>query len=343
MSSETATLLAETAERLFDDHVTRDVIVGAEEGQWPDALWLALEESGLTQPVAPEDRGGLGLAWADALVIVFAAGKSCAPVPLAETMAAGWLLGRAGIDAPSGPLGLAPADASQPVPWGRQAANVICVDGDDVQCLISDPAAIRPDANMAAEPRDFINREDVSVEASGSISLVGGMSAADAVGALVRSAQMAGAAERCIELAVTHAQDRQQFGRPIAKFQAIQHMIAVAAARAAEARVAAEAAFAAMDRVGPDGQGWDAALWDIAAAKVVAGEAAGIVFDYCHQVHGAIGFTHEHELNFATRRLWAWRGEFGSETAWADYLGRRALAEGADNLWPALTAAQAAE
>jgi len=57
-----------------------------------------------------------------------------------------------------------------------------------------------------------------------------------------------------------------------------------------------------------------------------------------HEVHGAIGFTYEHALHFATRRLWAWRAEFGDETHWARVLGEGVLARGADALWADVTA-----
>ena len=56
-----------------------------------------------------------------------------------------------------------------------------------------------------------------------------------------------------------------------------------------------------------------------------------------HQVHGAMGFTYEHSLHHATRRLWAWREEFGNETHWATQLGHMVAARGADQLWPFLT------
>ena len=52
------------------------------------------------------------------------------------------------------------------------------------------------------------------------------------------------------------------------------------------------------------------------------GEAAGTGAAIAHQVHGAMGFTYEHTLHHATRRLWAWREEFGNETYWAMRLGR---------------------
>jgi acyl-CoA dehydrogenase len=76
----------------------------------------------------------------------------------------------------------------------------------------------------------------------------------------------------------------------------------------------------------------------VAVAKVRAGEAAGVGAGIAHQTHGAIGFTYEHSLHFATRRLWSWRAEFGSESAWARELGRAVAARGADALWSDLTA-----
>ena len=56
------------------------------------------------------------------------------------------------------------------------------------------------------------------------------------------------------------------------------------------------------------------------------GEAAGTGAAIAHQVHGAMGFTYEHSLHHATRRLWAWREEFGNEAVWATRLGRMVAA-----------------
>jgi acyl-CoA dehydrogenase len=53
-----------------------------------------------------------------------------------------------------------------------------------------------------------------------------------------------------------------------------------------------------------------------------------------HQVHGALGFTREHDLRRWTTRLWAWRDEDGSDAQWQAELGRRVLAAGPDALWP---------
>ena len=73
-------------------------------------------------------------------------------------------------------------------------------------------------------------------------------------------------------------------------------------------------------------------------AKIRVGEAAGEVAAIAHQVLGAIGFTQEHVLNRYTRRLWAWRDDFGSESVWAVKLGHLVAANGADALWPMLAA-----
>ncbi len=67
------------------------------------------------------------------------------------------------------------------------------------------------------------------------------------------------------------------------------------------------------------------------------GEAAGNGAAIAHQVHGAMGFTYEHSLHQATRRLWSWREEFGNEAHWAELLGHMVAARGADALWPFVT------
>jgi acyl-CoA dehydrogenase len=79
-------------------------------------------------------------------------------------------------------------------------------------------------------------------------------------------------------------------------------------------------------------------LLEVASAKIRVGEAAGEGAAIAHQVLGAIGFTQEHVLHRYTRRLWAWRDDFGSESVWAVKLGHLVAAKGADVLWPMLAA-----
>ena len=117
----------------------------------------------------------------------------------------------------------------------------------------------------------------------------------------------------------------------------------MAAARVAALVAAADAPDAAsQDGASQDGasQNCGATLFSTAVAKVRCGEAASRGSAIAHQVFGAIGFTHEHPLHFATRRLWAWREEFGSDADWAAELGRAAIQSRASGFWPALTRKQ---
>jgi acyl-CoA dehydrogenase len=132
-------------------------------------------------------------------------------------------------------------------------------------------------------------------------------------------------------MTVDYARERIQFGRPIGQFQAMQQEIAVLAGDAAAAQAAADAAAAALDL----DDGGD--VLAVAVAKARVGEAAGRASKIAHQVHGAIGFTHEHALHHRTRRLWAWRDECGSESWWAERVGEAVLAAGDCGLWPLLT------
>jgi acyl-CoA dehydrogenase len=155
------------------------------------------------------------------------------------------------------------------------------------------------------------------------------------LGALARSAMLVGALESALEQAVRYAGERVQFGKPIGRNQAIQQNLALMAGDVAAARVAAMVGAAdAPDSVASD---CSATRFSTAVAKVRAGEAATRGTSIAHQVHGAIGFTHEHALHFATRRLWAWREEFGTDTQWAAELGRAAIAARASGFWPAMT------
>ena len=97
------------------------------------------------------------------------------------------------------------------------------------------------------------------------------------------------------------------------------------------------AASAAADGAAEACSGPEIGLAEVAIAKVRGGEAAGTGAAIAHQVHGAMGFTYEHSLHHATRRLWAWREEFGNEAVWAQRLGRMVARHGADQLWSFIT------
>ena len=318
------TILYDSAMRLFCDHVSPQVLAAAEAGLWPAELWDAVVEAGYLDVLA---EGPAGMV--EAATILRAAGHHAAPIPLAETMLARWLCAAAGIEAPDGPLSVAlpESGAVEPVAWGRVAKAIAVLSGAGLSLVPGERARFDPGANLAGEPRDILT----AGEAPASVRLPNsvGTSPVFGLGAEMRAAQMAGAMEAALDLSTRYANDRVQFGRPIGKFQAVQMMLAEAAGHYAAATAAADLAAEAW--------GTDAFGFAVAVAKARTGEAAGKVAEICHQVHGAMGFTQEHPLHFATRRLWSWRDEFGNEPFWQERIGRLVCANGGDALWPMLT------
>jgi acyl-CoA dehydrogenase len=313
--------------------------------------WRSLEAAGFTRLTVPDSAGGGGAGLDLAAAVLLEAGAHAARVPLAETdLLAGWLLAGAGIALPAGPLtavAVAEHDLDiardgagwriraelSGVPWARCAAGVAVLTPRLVVLL--DTWQVVPGSNLAGEPRDTVVVDGV----------VGGYAVAEADGAelghelrlraaLARTQLLAGALSATLSAAVRYAGERTQFGRPIARFQAVQQQLALAAGEVAAACTAAEAAAAAATSADVTAQ---ASVIAIASAKARASEAAGAVASIAHQVHGAIGFTREHPLRVLTTRLWAWRDEDGSDAYWNGVIGARALSLGPAGLWPMLT------
>jgi alkylation response protein AidB-like acyl-CoA dehydrogenase len=140
--------------------------------------------------------------------------------------------------------------------------------------------------------------------------------------AAAAAAQMTGAMQALLEMTVDYAGTRQQFGRPIGKFQAVQQQLAVAVEEVHAATVAAQIAL-----VGEPDQ-IDRSR--VAVAKIRAGQAAQILSATAHAVHGAVGISAEHQLHHYTRRLHEWRMAHGGESWWAGQLGQTAINGGGD-------------
>lgn len=349
--TDTLDMLEDAAEKLFAELATPQILRASEAGGFALMLWQLIEKAGYQRALLAEERGGMGLGFAGAFPLMRLSGFHTAPVPLAEALLATWLLAAARIDIPKGVLTLADGAALtlshegksakltgtlEAVPYARHAAHVavgIPESGKLAVALIDLCAvAIEPGANLAGEPRDCLRLSDTLAVAFAHTTL--GEDALRLHGALLRAGQMAGALERALALCLQYAGERRQFGKPIGAFQAVQHMLAELAEETAAASAAARAGFEAA--------GAPHAMAAIAAAKIRAGAAAEKGAALAHQIHGALGFTLEHPLQLATRRLWAWRSEYGSARDFALALGREAAAQGADGLWPFLTGAPGA-
>ncbi|MDP6953989.1 MAG: acyl-CoA dehydrogenase [Alphaproteobacteria bacterium] len=347
--SEADDIVTETATRIFRDLADPQTINAASDGSWRAPLWSTLEESGLTKAWLDDEHGGAGGSLTDGFAILRVAGAHAVCVPLAETLLAAWLLGRAGLTAPDGAMTVAPETvalnanghldgSARTVPFASEAEHIVVLtqDGETaVAALVAlADCAVAEGANLAGEPRDVMTFADVAplAMAPSSASLDDLM----LIGAAVRAAQMTGALETVLDIAVTYAGERVAFGRPISRFQAVQHELAKLAGETAAAIAASGAAAMAIS----ESAAFDERLFfEIASAKVRVGEAARDGAAIAHQVHGAIGFTEEHVLQRFSRRMLAWRDDFGSESIWAARLGSMVARAGADALWPTITAA----
>ncbi len=334
-TSEIDALLLETIDRLCAAQADRQTRERAEQGQWPAQLWSAFVDIGLTRCLLPESAGGSGLALASALRALRRTAYHGVPLPLAEAMIATRLLQAAQLEVPAGVLAVGAADADGLLPrvaWGEQCDFVVAVEsspeGEAVALYGGSPRIVRGERNLAGEPRTALSVD--TMQRIMRAPLPDAAALLMRYGALARSAQMVGALERALELSLQYANERVQFGRPIGKFQAVQHLLAVQASHAAAASAACEAAL--------DSPGVHPDELLVAIAKARISEAAGQGADIAHQVHGAMGFTREHVLHNVTRRLYAWRDEYGNEVFWQRRIGLMVGAQGADALWPMLTA-----
>ncbi|MGD9991469.1 acyl-CoA dehydrogenase family protein, partial [Pseudonocardia sp.] len=300
-------------------------VEAAERTGFPAAMWAGADEIGLPRVGLPESLGGAGGSLLDAVAVLVGSGRHAVPLPMLESWLAGWVLTEAGRPVDGSPLAFTTGTDRDSleivdgrghgtlhrVGWGRSASQVVAVVPGGVVVLDVSGAEVRERTDLAGMPRDDltfsgapalkcdVSRESVLVRAT-----------------LGRAAQLAGATEAAFALTHAYVGQREQFGRPIGRFQAVaQHVVLLAQAATTSMHVVERAALALSDHE---------AAFEAAAAKLVASENASIAIAAAHQAHGAIGMTQEYRLQQFTRRLMAWRAEHGSGAVLAAELGRTA-------------------
>jgi acyl-CoA dehydrogenase len=344
-SAEQRVMLADTLARLLRDSATTQSALS--EG-WNDALWQQLVEMGLPQLLVPEAAGGIGGSWEDAQVVARAMGAHAVGLPVCETMLAHMLAAQAGLALDAGIAGIATMavgslerDGSlawrftgtlHGVPWGRHLDHLVAIadHGGRPHLMLlprADASALQEGRNPAGEPRDKLYFDVARVAAAPCDATLPRQLVYHC--ALLRVGQIAGALDAVLARALQYACDRVQFGKPIGSFQAVQQQLAVFGSEVAAVACAAGAAF----RCAALGE----AAFEIAAAKLRANLAIDAGTAIAHQVHGAIGFTHEYDLRHFTQRLWSWRSEFGNDRHWSETLGQAVIARGVDAFWADLT------
>ncbi|QTA33910.1 acyl-CoA dehydrogenase family protein [Streptomyces sp. CA-256286] len=246
-------------------------------------LWRELGAAGFFALRLPEESGGVGLGLPEAVLLFEEAGRALLPGPLVAThLAAGVVKGAA--------EGEAVVTASQggglPVADLRGADAVLVaggvLTGEELAAFV---AGARPVRSM--DPLTPLHRAEGLVAAAEAYP-----GALRGEGALLTAAEQLGSAARTTEMAVQHARTREQFGSLIGSFQAVKHLCADMLARTEPARGAVYAAAVTGDPV------------EIAAAKLLADDAAVRNARDCLQIHGGMGFTWEADVHLHLKRAW---------------------------------------
>ena len=299
------------------------------------SMWSKLAELGVPGALVPEAQGGMGLDERDLVLLLEETGRAALPAPVVSTAAVGAPLVR---DA-GGPLAeewLARIAAGDAVVAVAHPANPFVADAGEADLLVlhegdSLHAVERGDVTVTRQPANDPARRLYSVawRPSPATRIAAG---ADAVklldaaldrGALACAAQALGVADQLLTLAVAYAQQRQQFGRPIGSFQALQHKLADVKVRLEYARPVVYKASHAV------ATGVAARSVDASHAKLAAVAAAQLAAKTALQVHGAIGYTWEQDLHLWMRRAWSLERDFGDVAFHEERVAAFVLAPGA--------------
>jgi acyl-CoA dehydrogenase len=352
-------MIRQTVQRLLSNEVTRERLTAVEAGTFADDLWRTIADAGMTKILCREAHGGIEASWADAMPLFHQVGYTQAPVPLAQAVVGQYFASRCGIDLPAESVvalaagmqtrGLALERGARGSPstltgrisamkWARHAQWLLVelTGGLGLVDARGPGVEVAHGVDAASLPADAVVLSQAPVAHLLPVRIEGLVQPLEAAYAAVVAAQLTGALEYALDLAVQYVKDRVQFGKPIGRNQAIQQQLAVLAGEVACSHAASATALRDLPAIAHSEAA--RAEFSAAVAKVTASDAVKTGASIAHQVHGAIGFTHEYPLNFATRRLWAWRAEAGTSAEWAERLGRAFIQGGAEAFWPHLTA-----
>ena len=350
MTNDSDHIVTESAARIFADLADPQIINRLDDGAWRAPFWLALADAGLPLAWVPEQLGGAGASLADGFAVLGVTGRFAVAVPLAETLLAGWLLTRAGVAAPNGPMTIAPSRPTDRIifdadgalsgsaigiPFASETQHIAVLaqgeEGAFVALVAASDCMIGEGQTLAGDPSNIVRFQHVKPLRYARAPFGLDHTALMMMGSVGRSVQIAGVLESILSLSVSYANQRVAFERPIGKFQAVQHNLA---RLAGETAAALAVSGSAVNTITQSDSFDEAAFLEGASAKIRCAEAATEGAGIAHQVFGAIGFTKEHVLHRFTLRTLAWRDDFGSESYWAAELGRHVAKCGADEFWP---------
>jgi alkylation response protein AidB-like acyl-CoA dehydrogenase len=300
--------MAEAVRDALAKECTPEVLRNAGDTGRDRRIWGALAGLGVFGLTVPEQAGGLGLDQRDAVGVFEEIGRAAVPGPIAEGFAACQVLASAPEGGPaSGWLdSIAAGDAVVSVGLGTaplvesadQADLLILQHGTELHAVAAADTRVKRAESVDANRRLFT----VEWQPSPETLLTAGDEALASVRdhlLLATSAQLVGLARKLLDLAVRHVSVREQFGRPLGTLQAVQH-------RLADVAVGIEFADPVVARAACSlAAGAPSAARDVAMAKVFASQAAERAAYSGLQVHGAIGYTREHDFHLYALRAWA--------------------------------------
>lgn len=285
------------------------------------ALWRELGDAGFFSLRLPEADGGAGLGLPEAVLAFEEAGRVLLPGPLVAThLAAGEVPGAATgetvVTAVYGGL-VEWLDESDAV---RDGAGVPAAGGAAGAVPLTSVDPLTP---LHRVPGDFPTGPTGATGPTGLVGRAGPVGPAAPTGpprppdplvTLLTAAEQLGNAARTCGTAVQHARTREQFGQPIGAFQAVKHLCAQMLVRVELARAAVYAAAVTADPM------------DIAAARLLADDAAVRGARDCLQVHGGMGFTWESDVHLYLKRAWVRARRGGAVTESEELLAADLLA-----------------
>ncbi len=336
-------IILETTSKILQKHVNHSLRQNmVSENSDLFNLWDDIEQNGLPRISVQEKFGGYEIPFFSILPLIKTINNYGTPLPLSETILSNYILSESDINPPNGIVTFA-TDTKNiqiknnlisgeffSIPYLNLSKNLLIIHelNNAKQAILIDEinGEIIHKKNFLAEPRYDIKVKNLNIAEIKPINYEIDFTF---LGAVLRSAQMIGAMEKVLDLSTNYCSERQQFGRALSKFQAIQHQIS-------DMAVELSASSAALSAI-TDFNLSDKKFNDIAISKIRAGTAAGNIIAISHQVHGAIGFTKEYELSYFTKNLNSWRNDFGNESFWEEFLGKRFLEKNNKNLWEYLT------
>jgi acyl-CoA dehydrogenase len=330
-------LFSQSLERFLRTACTPAKVRELEKGAPAAPLWNELEALGHGNAMLAEAAGGAALGFADLAPLVRIMGRHLLPVPLAETMLARALVARAAPDAtvPAGPIVLACAarsDGSSGSDGLVAPAVPLAMTAELALVAIGDRAFLTPLSETEATPTGVNGSLAATLRWRGEPRALASFTlpenALREAAATLHAAVIASAMDHLLEMTTGYANTRQQFGKALAKFQAVQQQLAVMAEHVLGANMAVSLAFAssAHARAASPADPLLPSPLGAALAKQYTSAVAPPVTAIAHAVHGAIALSEEYDLQLYARRIYELRLAGGAESYWARRIGEARLA-----------------